>query len=64
MADITLQQASERALQADVVLALMIHYPNQFENFEVAALSNLLQNLVGSVASYLTEKEVQENANG
>ncbi|ENP2075215.1 hypothetical protein ACDA36_004125 [Klebsiella michiganensis] len=58
MCELTIQQAAEKAYQAEIILALMqIRQVEKMESSEVAALINLLKNLVGDTGGFLGEME-------
>lgn len=66
MSDLTVHQAAEKAYQAEIILALMqIRQVEKMESSEVAALVNLLKDLVGDTGGFLGEevsREEVENA--
>ncbi|EMD1841783.1 hypothetical protein J8995_29660 [Klebsiella quasipneumoniae subsp. quasipneumoniae] len=66
MSDLTVHQAAEKAYQAEIILALMqIRQVEKMESSEVAALVNLLKDLVGDTGGFLGEevsREEEENA--
>ncbi|OWP46382.1 hypothetical protein [Raoultella ornithinolytica] len=66
MCDLTIRQAAEKAYQAEIILALMqIRQVEKMESSEVAALVNLLKDLVGDTGGFLGEevsREEEENA--
>ncbi|ENF6402712.1 hypothetical protein ABRX33_002682 [Klebsiella variicola] len=66
MSDLTIQQAADKAYQAEIILALMqARQVEKMESSEVAAMINLLKDLVGSVGGFLGEeafREEEENA--
>ena len=66
MCDLTIRQAAEKAYQAEIILALMQkRQVEKMESSEVAAMINLLKDLVGSVGGFLGEeafREEEENA--
>ena len=62
--EITLEQATERARQANVVCLLMESYPDQLESDEVTALASLLARLTGNVTAWLMEEQAQREALG
>ncbi|HGH5401576.1 TPA: hypothetical protein ACJI3O_002867 [Raoultella ornithinolytica] len=66
MSDLTVQQAADKAYQAEIILALMqIRQVEKMESSEVAALVNLLKDLVGDTGGFLGEevsREEEENA--
>ncbi|WP_274851813.1 hypothetical protein [Serratia marcescens] len=55
MADITLEQATERARQAEVICRILEHYPNSMDAYEIEAIASLLGKLTGNVAAWLAE---------
>ena len=58
MSDLTVHQAAEKAYQAEIILALMqIRQVEKMESSEVAALVNLLKDLVGDAGGFLGEEE-------
>ncbi|MBC3211407.1 hypothetical protein [Serratia fonticola] len=57
--EITLEQASEKAMQAETVLALMESYPHQLEDSEVSALATLLRSLIGTTCIWMNEEQAQ-----
>lgn len=58
--DITLEQAAERATQAEVILMMLESYPHQLENSELLAIVSLLKRLTGNVASWLIEENAMQ----
>lgn len=60
MADITLEQAAERAQQAELILAMWEDQPHQMESCEIAALISLVKSLTGGLASFLIELQAQQ----
>ncbi|WP_438441798.1 hypothetical protein [Klebsiella variicola] len=66
MSELTVQQAVDKAYQAEIILALMqIRQVEKMESSEVAALVNLLKDLVGDTGGFLGEevsREEEENA--
>ncbi|VEI21850.1 Uncharacterised protein [Serratia plymuthica] len=56
MADITLEQATERARQAEVICRILEHYPNPMDAYEIEAITSLLSKLTGNVAAWLVEE--------
>lgn len=55
--EITLEQATERARQAEIVLLLLEVCPQRLEEDEVELLTSLLSSLVGSTAAWLLEEQ-------
>lgn len=56
MADISLEQAAERAHQAEIVCRMMESYPDNMTDSEVIAIATLLRRLTGDVAAWLIEE--------
>jgi hypothetical protein len=56
MADITLEQATERARQAEVICRILEHYPNPMGAHEIEVIASLLSKLTGNVAAWLVEE--------
>lgn len=59
--EITLEQAAEKVIQAEAVLALMESYPHQFEDSEISALSTLLRSLVGNACIWMNEEQARRS---
>ncbi|VXD08628.1 conserved hypothetical protein [Enterobacterales bacterium 8AC] len=57
--EITLEQAAEKAHQAEIVCRMMEDYPHQFADSEVYAVAALLRRLTGDVAAWLIEEQAQ-----
>lgn len=57
--EITLEQAAEKAMQAETVQALMESDPHQLEDSEVSALATLLRSLVGTACIWMNEEQTQ-----
>ncbi|WON77025.1 hypothetical protein [Serratia sp. UGAL515B_01] len=62
--EITLEQAAERAHQAEIVCLMMKHYPGSLVDSEVTAIAALLARLTGDVAAWLIEEEAQREGGG
>ncbi|HFP9445899.1 TPA: hypothetical protein ACHOZW_003225 [Raoultella ornithinolytica] len=66
MGDLPVRQFADKAYQAEIILALMqARQVEKMESSEVAAMINLLKDLVGSVGDFLGEeafREEEENA--
>ncbi|QLJ67773.1 hypothetical protein HP437_22455 [Serratia marcescens] len=60
--EITLEQATERAHQSEIVCRLIESYPHQLESGEVTALASLLARLTGNVTTWLMEEQAQREA--
>lgn len=58
--DITLEQAAERASQAEVILMMLESYPHQLEDSELLAIVSLLKRLTGNVAAWLIEENAMQ----
>jgi hypothetical protein len=61
--DITLEQAAERASQAEVILMMLESYPHQLEDSELLAIVSLLKRLTGNVAAWLIEEQAEHQVN-
>ncbi|KAB8310785.1 hypothetical protein EH227_02640 [Rouxiella chamberiensis] len=61
--DITLEQAAERASQAEVILMMLECYPHQLEDSELLAIVTLLKRLTGNVAAWLIEEQAEQQVN-
>ena len=61
--DITLEQAAERASQAEVILMMLECYPHQLEDSELLAIVSLLKRLTGNVAAWLIEEQAEQQVN-
>lgn len=60
--EITINQAAEKARQAEVVLALIESHPHSFDDYEIENLATLLRSLAGNVCGWLTEEIVLREA--
>lgn len=60
--DITVQQAAERAHQAEIICRLMEDHPHHFEDCDVSAIATLLKRLTGDVAAFLIAKSAEEES--
>lgn len=60
--DITLEQAAERASQAEVILMMLECYPHQLEDSELSAIISLLKRLTGNVAAWLIEEQAEQQS--
>lgn len=54
--EITLEQADERAHQAEIICRMVEDFPHQLADSEVLAIATLLKRLSGDVASWLVEE--------
>lgn len=61
--DITLEQAAERAHQAEIICRLVEDFPHRLVDSEVSAPATLLKRLTGDVAAWLIE-ELAEREGG
>ncbi|MCW2485755.1 hypothetical protein J5069_07570 [Candidatus Symbiopectobacterium sp. NZEC127] len=61
--EITLEQAMERAEQAEVIANLLKHYPNRLESNEVSAIAGLLARLSGNVFCWLSDELAEREKN-
>ncbi|ERK08603.1 hypothetical protein L581_0709 [Serratia fonticola AU-AP2C] len=57
--EITLEQAAERAHQAEIVSLMMESYPHRMADSEVTAIASLLARLTGDVAAWLIEEQAR-----
>lgn len=57
--EITLEQASEQAHQAEIICKLIESRPGELEGSDVTALATLLARLTGNVAVWLMEEQAQ-----
>jgi len=55
--EITLEQATERAHQAEVICRMMELYPNKMDDSEIQAIASLLARLTGDVCAWLIEEQ-------
>jgi hypothetical protein len=60
--EITLQQAAQKAEQAETVLQLLKFYPNSLTESEIEALAFLLSSLVGNASAWLAEEQARQEA--
>ncbi|EKT4000277.1 TPA: hypothetical protein OW155_002712 [Klebsiella pneumoniae] len=59
--EISLEQAAEKAHQAEVICRMMEVYPNKMDCTEIEALSSLLRVLTGDVCAWLIEEQAVKN---
>ncbi len=57
--EITLDEAAEDAMQAEIVCRLLEHYPCALEDSDISAIATLLRRLTGNVAVWLIEEQAQ-----
>ncbi|QWA12775.1 hypothetical protein GTU79_08815 [Sodalis ligni] len=55
--ELTLDEAAERATQAEIVCRLLEHYPCAMESSDISAIATLLRRLTGNVAAWLIEEQ-------
>jgi len=55
--EITLEQATERAHQAEVICRMMESHPDKMDDSEVQAMASLLAKLTGGVCAWLMEEQ-------
>lgn len=55
--EITLEQATENAEQAEIVCRLLESHPHSLQDCEVVAIATLLRVLTGRVAAWLIEEQ-------
>lgn len=61
--EITLEQAAERAHQAEIVCRLLESHPDALTYGEVIVMASLLARLTGNVTTWLMEEQRQREAN-
>lgn len=54
--EISLEQATERAHQAEIICLMMESYPDRLADSEVIAIASLLRRLTGDVCAWLIEE--------
>lgn len=57
--EVTLEQAAERAQQAEFICRMMEDHPHRMEDCDITAMAALLSSLVGNVAAWLSEEQAQ-----
>ncbi|OMQ23701.1 hypothetical protein [Serratia oryzae] len=55
--EITLEQAAERARQAEIICRLIESYPDHMGDGEIIDIAALLRRLIGNVATWLIEEQ-------
>lgn len=55
--EISLEQATERAHQAEIICLMMESYPDRMADSEVIAIASLLRRLTGDVCAWLIEEQ-------
>ncbi|MCX7132716.1 hypothetical protein [Aeromonas sp.] len=62
ISEITLEQAAERAQQAEIICRLIEDFPHHLEDSEISAIATLLKRLSGDVAVWLIEEQARQEA--
>ena len=57
--EITIEQAAERTHQVNIISRLMESYPHTLDDWEVEAMSSLIDRLSGSVSAWFLEEMAQ-----
>lgn len=57
--EISLEQAAERARQAEFICRMMEDHPHRMEECEIISMDALLARLIGNVAAWLDEEKAQ-----
>ncbi|HBE9089092.1 TPA: hypothetical protein KNG84_001099 [Serratia fonticola] len=57
--EITLEQAADKAHQAEVVLSLLKVCPQSLDEYEVEALATLLCSLIGNTRVWFIEEQAE-----
>lgn len=60
--EITLEQATERATQAEIICRLLEDFPHQLQESETSAIATLLKRLSGDVAAWMIEEQAQRES--
>lgn len=55
--EISLEQATERAHQAEIICRMMESYPDRMRDIEIIAIASLLRRLTGYVCAWLIEEQ-------
>ncbi|QDL31282.1 hypothetical protein [Serratia liquefaciens] len=55
--EITLEQATEKARQAEIILLLLEAFPHRLAEDEAELITGLMSSLVGSAAAWLLEEQ-------
>lgn len=55
--EITLEQAAERAHQAEVICRMLESHPDKMDDSEYHAMASLLAKLTGDVCAWLMEEQ-------
>lgn len=61
--EISLEQVTERAHQAEIICRLMESYPDRMAGSEVIAIASLLRRLTGDVCAWLIEEQAITDKN-
>lgn len=57
--EITLEQAAERTHQVNIISRLMASHPHALDDWEIEAMSSLIDRLSGSVSAWFLEEQAQ-----
>ncbi|EPK1262302.1 hypothetical protein PU298_003740 [Enterobacter kobei] len=61
--EFSLEQAKEKAHQAEIICLMMGAYPNKMDDSEIEAIASLLSKLTGDVCAWLIEEQaIRSNA--
>lgn len=61
--EFSLEQAKEKAHQAEIICLMMEAYPNKMDDSEIEAIASLLSKLTGDVCAWLIEEQaIRSNA--
>ncbi len=61
--ELSLEQAKEKAHQAEIICLMMEAYPNKMDDSEIEAIASLLSKLTGDVCAWLIEEQaIRSNA--
>lgn len=55
--EISLEQVTERAHQAEIICRMMESYPDRMVDSEIQAMASLLAKLTGGVCAWLMEEQ-------
>ncbi|TKV09262.1 hypothetical protein FDX19_12590 [Citrobacter sp. wls619] len=55
--EISLDEAKEKAHQAEIICLMMESYPNKMDDSEIEAIASLLSKLTGDVCAWLIEEQ-------
>ena len=57
MAEMTLEEATERAHQAEIICRMIESYPDKLVDTEIIAIATLLRRRTGDVTAWLIEEQ-------